>query len=44
LPLLYQGEQLLAVANLPGLDGGGGWKLHWQPQTRSRFELKGAFR
>ena len=33
LPLLYKGEQLLAVANLPGLDGGpmGGWNLHWQP-------------
>lgn len=33
LPLLYKGEQLLAVANLPGLDGdaAGGWHLHWQP-------------
>lgn len=33
LPLLYKGKQLLAVANLPGLDGdaAGGWHLHWQP-------------
>ncbi|VVO25291.1 tRNA(Ile)-lysidine synthase [Pseudomonas fluorescens] len=33
LPLLFRGEQLLAVANLPGLDGNvqDGWKLHWQP-------------
>ena len=33
LPLLFRGDQLLAVANLPGLDGDGhgGWKLHWQP-------------
>jgi tRNA(Ile)-lysidine synthase len=33
LPLLYKGEQLLAVANLAGLDGEatGGWHLHWQP-------------
>ncbi|BBP69178.1 tRNA(Ile)-lysidine synthase [Pseudomonas sp. Seg1] len=33
LPLLFRGEELLAVANLPGLDGNaqGGWKLHWQP-------------
>ncbi len=33
LPLLYKGEQLLAVANLPGLDGNaqGDWHLHWQP-------------
>ncbi|WCM52491.1 tRNA lysidine(34) synthetase TilS [Pseudomonas sp. WJP1] len=32
LPLLYKGEQLLAVANLPGLDGKarGDWHLHWQ--------------
>ena len=33
LPLLFRGDELLAVANLPGLDGNGqdGWKLHWQP-------------
>ncbi|MFJ2489456.1 tRNA lysidine(34) synthetase TilS [Pseudomonas sp. NPDC087639] len=33
LPLLFRGEELLAVANLPGLDGNGqdGWQLHWQP-------------
>jgi tRNA(Ile)-lysidine synthase len=33
LPLLYRDGQLLAVANLPGLDGGadGTWQLHWQP-------------
>jgi tRNA(Ile)-lysidine synthase len=35
LPLLYRGEQLLAVANLPGLDADprGDWRLHWQPPT-----------
>ena len=33
LPLLFRGEELLAVANLPGLDCNAqeGWKLHWQP-------------
>jgi tRNA(Ile)-lysidine synthase len=33
LPLLYQGEQLLAVASLRGLNGSAkdGWHLHWQP-------------
>lgn len=33
LPLLYQGEQLLAVANLQGLvaNAHGCWQLHWQP-------------
>jgi tRNA(Ile)-lysidine synthase len=33
LPLLYQGEQLLAVANLQGLNGNvrEGWHLQWQP-------------
>lgn len=33
LPLLFKGGQLLAVANLAGLDGetAGGWNLHWQP-------------
>ncbi|MBO0491555.1 tRNA lysidine(34) synthetase TilS [Pseudomonas sp. Marseille-Q1929] len=35
LPLLYQGEQLLAVPTLAGLwpDSSGGWQLHWMPQT-----------
>ncbi|WP_252090572.1 tRNA lysidine(34) synthetase TilS [Pseudomonas sp. MWU13-3659] len=32
LPLLYRGEQLLAVANLPGLTQAD-WQLHWQPPT-----------
>lgn len=38
LPLLYQGEQLLAVANLPGLvaNAHGCWQLHWQPPTRDQ--------
>ncbi|MFJ4251980.1 tRNA lysidine(34) synthetase TilS [Pseudomonas sp. NPDC089741] len=33
LPLLFRADELLAVANLPGLDGNGqdGWQLHWQP-------------
>ncbi|WP_064120749.1 tRNA lysidine(34) synthetase TilS [Pseudomonas fluorescens] len=33
LPLLFRGDELLAVANLPGLDGDvhDGWKLHWLP-------------
>jgi len=33
LPLLYKEGQLLAVANINGLDGGatGNWHLHWQP-------------
>ena len=33
LPLLYRDGQLLAVANLPGLDGNvdGAWQLRWQP-------------
>ncbi|WP_322846072.1 tRNA lysidine(34) synthetase TilS [Pseudomonas sp. B33.4] len=33
LPLLFRGDELLAVANLPGLDGHvqDGWKLHWLP-------------
>jgi tRNA(Ile)-lysidine synthase len=36
LPLLYRGEQLLAVANLPGLDAGadGTWRLLWQPSEQ----------
>ncbi|MHC8304516.1 tRNA lysidine(34) synthetase TilS [Pseudomonas sp. PB3P13] len=38
LPLLFQGEQLLAVANLRGLDGDTrhGWNLHWQPPTEDQ--------
>lgn len=38
LPLLYKDGQLLAVANLPGLDGSlaGGWKLHWQPPSEDQ--------
>ncbi|MDU9402495.1 tRNA lysidine(34) synthetase TilS [Pseudomonas sp. zfem004] len=32
LPLLYQGERLLAVANLPEL-GAANCQLHWQPPT-----------
>ncbi|MFW0755620.1 tRNA lysidine(34) synthetase TilS [Pseudomonas sp. H11T01] len=33
LPLVYRDEQLLAVANLPGLDASAHecWQLHWQP-------------
>ncbi|MFC6339369.1 tRNA lysidine(34) synthetase TilS [Pseudomonas sp. CCM 7891] len=35
LPLLYQGQQLLAVPNLPGLavEAHGDWQLHWMPPT-----------
>lgn len=35
LPLLYCGDELLAIANLPGLDGSqhGPWQLHWRPPT-----------
>ncbi len=35
VPLLYCDEQLLAVANLPGLVANthGCWQLHWQPPT-----------
>lgn len=35
LPLLYRGDELLAVANLSGLDGSqwGDWRLQWQPPT-----------
>lgn len=35
LPLVYQGQQLLAVPNLPGLaaDACGDWQLHWMPPT-----------
>jgi len=36
LPLLYQGEQLLAVANLSGLDApdDGSWQLTWTPGSQ----------
>lgn len=35
LPLLYAGDQLLAVANLPmaGANAQAGWQLHWRPPT-----------
>ncbi|WP_104903809.1 tRNA lysidine(34) synthetase TilS [Pseudomonas sp. LH1G9] len=35
LPLLYRGEQLLAVPSLAGLwkTSNDGWQLHWMPQT-----------
>jgi tRNA(Ile)-lysidine synthase len=38
LPLLYRGEQLLAVANLRGLNGSvqDGWHLQWQPPTEDQ--------
>ena len=38
LPLLYRGEQLLAVAGLPGLDADldGTWRLRWQPPGQDR--------
>ncbi|MDO7899291.1 tRNA lysidine(34) synthetase TilS [Pseudomonas citrulli] len=38
LPLLYEGERLLAVANLGGLDGAadGSWQLAWQPGGQDR--------
>lgn len=38
LPLLFSGEELLAVANLPGLDGprGGEWRLRWSPPTNDQ--------
>ncbi|MFK8330255.1 tRNA lysidine(34) synthetase TilS [Pseudomonas sp. BJa5] len=35
LPLLYCGEQLLAVANLPGLSQGD-WQLHWCVPTSAQ--------
>ncbi len=47
LPLLYRGEQLLAVANLRGLNGSAAGRLEFAlaaTERRSRFELKGAFR
>ncbi|WP_295463612.1 tRNA lysidine(34) synthetase TilS [uncultured Pseudomonas sp.] len=41
LPLLWRGDELLAVANLPGLDGlPGGGRLEWQPADGvAGFEL-----
>ncbi|WP_438300828.1 tRNA lysidine(34) synthetase TilS [Pseudomonas sp. NMS19W] len=38
LPLLFRGEELLAVANLPGLDSNPpeGWRLHWQPSDEDQ--------
>ncbi|WP_260956622.1 tRNA lysidine(34) synthetase TilS [Pseudomonas citri] len=38
LPLLYVGDQLRAVANLPGLDNGadGTWQLTWTPGNQDR--------
>ncbi|MFW9080423.1 tRNA lysidine(34) synthetase TilS [Pseudomonas sp. P2757] len=38
LPLLFRGEELLAVANLPGLDGNPqqGWRLHWGPSDEDQ--------
>lgn len=38
LPLLYRGDELLAVANLPGLDGpsSGEWRFRWLPVGHPR--------
>lgn len=38
LPLLLCDDRLLAVANLPGLDGphDGAWRLHWTPPTNAQ--------
>lgn len=38
LPLLYRGDELLAIANLPGLDGSqsGKWQLDWCPPTNAQ--------
>jgi tRNA(Ile)-lysidine synthase len=38
LPLLYRGDELLAVANLPGLAGPSSaeWRLHWVPPTNAQ--------
>ncbi|WP_212625619.1 tRNA lysidine(34) synthetase TilS [Pseudomonas sp. PP3] len=38
LPLLFKGEQLLAVPNLQGLESGaaGNWNLHWQPPNEDQ--------
>ncbi|PKM23696.1 MAG: tRNA lysidine(34) synthetase TilS [Gammaproteobacteria bacterium HGW-Gammaproteobacteria-13] len=38
LPLLRLDSQVVAIANLPGLQGAadGSWKLHWQPPTNDQ--------
>ncbi|MBD9414549.1 tRNA lysidine(34) synthetase TilS [Pseudomonas sp. PDM16] len=38
LPLLYRGDELIAVANLPGLDGppSAEWRFCWQPPTNAQ--------
>ena len=38
LPLLRLNNQVVAVANLPGLQGAadGSWQLHWQPPTNDQ--------
>ncbi|UVL41558.1 tRNA lysidine(34) synthetase TilS [Pseudomonas sp. B21-040] len=38
LPLVYREGQLLAVANVRGLNGSGqdGWHLHWQPPSEDQ--------
>lgn len=38
LPLLYRGDELIAVANLAGLDGppSAEWRFCWQPQTNAQ--------
>ncbi|WP_394233977.1 tRNA lysidine(34) synthetase TilS [Pseudomonas anguilliseptica] len=38
LPLLRLDKQVVAVANLPGLQGAadGSWQLHWQPPTNDQ--------
>lgn len=38
LPLLFQGGELLAVANLAGLNASpsGSWNLHWQPRDEDQ--------
>ncbi|MFG0720479.1 tRNA lysidine(34) synthetase TilS [Pseudomonas sp. GLN_6] len=38
LPLLRLNNQVMAIANLPGLQGAadGSWQLHWQPPTNDQ--------
>ncbi|MGY8832574.1 MAG: TilS substrate C-terminal domain-containing protein, partial [Pseudomonadales bacterium] len=38
LPLLRLDNQVVAIANLPGLQGAadGSWQLHWQPPTNDQ--------
>ncbi|MDZ4338541.1 MAG: tRNA lysidine(34) synthetase TilS [Pseudomonas sp.] len=38
LPLLRLGNQVVAIANLPGMQGAadGSWQLHWQPPTNDQ--------